>query len=92
MSTATNLYPRLIVADADAAIDFYRHALGASLLERFVDREGRVVHAALDIGGSILSVAQSVPEWGLLDPLTLGSIAARLTESQSLGILLAVRV
>ena len=48
--------PRLALADADAAIDFYRRALGAELVERVTDPDGRVVHAELRIGTSKVSV------------------------------------
>jgi PhnB protein len=64
----TTLHPRLIVADPNAAIAFYEAALGANLIEHFVDKEGRVVHAALSLGDGHFSLAQSVPEWGMFDP------------------------
>lgn len=66
------LYPRLIVSDVDQTIGSLARALGAQLIERFVDREGRVVHAAVRLGDGIISLAQSVPDWGLHDPLSLG--------------------
>ncbi|MEJ3657332.1 VOC family protein [Actinomycetes bacterium KLBMP 9759] len=44
------LYPRLVVEGADAAIDFYGAAFGAELLERFADDDGRVLHAMLALG------------------------------------------
>jgi uncharacterized glyoxalase superfamily protein PhnB len=34
------------------------------------------VHAALRLGDDIVSFAQSVPEWGLLDPRALGGSAS----------------
>lgn len=71
-----NLYPRLIVAEPDAAIAAYANVFGATLIERFTDPQGRVVHAALQIGGDIFSIAQSVREWGLLDPHMLGGSAS----------------
>ena len=70
------LYPRLIVADVDAAIETYRRALGAVLIERFVDGSGRIVHAAMHIGDGLFSLAQSVTDWGLIDPHTLGGSAS----------------
>ncbi len=72
MPTHTNLYPRLIVANPDDALEFYGRVLGAELIERFVDQEDRVVHAAFSIGQAVLSMAQSVKAWGLLDPISLG--------------------
>lgn len=72
MPTHTNLYPRLIVSEPDVALEFYRQVLGAVLIERFVDDQERVVHAAFSIGQAVVSLAQAVAEWGLNDPLTLG--------------------
>ena len=72
MPTHTNLYPRLIVAEPDRTLAFYRKVLGAELIERFVDNDERVVHAAFSVGQAVLSMAQSVKDWGLLDPLSLG--------------------
>ncbi len=72
MPTHTNLYPRLIVAEPDNTLEFYRKVLGAVLIERFVDQEKRMVHAAFSIGEAVLSMAQSVKAWGLHDPTSLG--------------------
>jgi PhnB protein len=72
----TTLHPRLIVADPNAAIVSYEQALSATLFERFVDGEGRVVHAAMAVGDGTFSLAQTVPEWGLFDPVTLGGTAS----------------
>lgn len=52
------MYPRLVVHDADAAIDFYRAAFGAELVERYTDGSGAVVHALLRAGGA---------EWAVKD-------------------------
>lgn len=72
----SSLHPRLIVADVDSAVEIYVHAFDAEPVERFVDQQGRVVHAAVSIRGSIVSLAQSVREWGLLDPKMLGGSAS----------------
>lgn len=72
MTTHTGLYPRLIVSRPDEALDFYSKAMNASVIERFVDDQNRVVHAAFSIGNAVLSLAQSEPDWGLIDPMSLG--------------------
>ena len=72
MTIHTNLYPRLIVAAPDAALAFYERTLDAEIVERYVDQQGRVVHAAFSVCDAIISVAQSISEWGLNDPLHLG--------------------
>lgn len=50
MTEIHELYPRLVVARADAAIAFYTAALGAELVERYTGPDGRVVHALLAAG------------------------------------------
>src|SRR5215468_11675736 len=72
MTIHTNLSPRLIVAEPDKALDFYQRTLDAEIIERFTDEKQRVVHAAFSVADAVVSVAQSVPEWGLNDPLRLG--------------------
>jgi len=71
MSMYAALHPRLVVADPDQALEYYRQALDAKIIERFTDNRGRVVHAAFSVCDSFVSIAQSVPDWGLLDPLSL---------------------
>ncbi len=71
MTTQTDLHPRLVVADPQRALDYYQQAFGASIIERFTDDQNRIVHAAISIGNAIFSLTQSVPEWGLPDPLSL---------------------
>jgi uncharacterized glyoxalase superfamily protein PhnB len=54
--TVTRLYARLVVPDAPRAIDFYRAALGAEEIERYTGPDGRIVHALLRLGGSVVAV------------------------------------
>lgn len=69
---ATMLTPRLVVRGADAAIDFYRRAFAAELIERFVDDEDRVVHAALSIDGAIIALTEERRDWNNDSPASLG--------------------
>lgn len=50
--------PYLIVGDADAAIDFYRRVFDAELVERHATPAGRVGHAKLRIGESIVELGE----------------------------------
>lgn len=69
----SNLTPRLIVADVDAAISFLKTAMGAELVERYADdARGLVVHAAVRIGDMTVSFAQEKRDWGNLAPGSLG--------------------
>jgi PhnB protein len=70
--------PRLVVSDGGAAIDFYRAAFGAQELgERFTDPDGRVIHAEVRIGDSVVMITQ---EGGGADavqsPDALGAVSA----------------
>ncbi len=44
------LYPRLVVEGADAALDFYTAAFGGEVTDRHTDTEGRIVHAMVSAG------------------------------------------
>lgn len=52
----TDLYPRLVLAGADAALAFYSAAFDATVTERFTDAQGRVVHAMVDVDGCRFAV------------------------------------
>ena len=56
MTEIEQLYPRLVVDGADAAIAFYSRAFGAELVERYTDPEGHVVHALLRAGAATWAV------------------------------------
>ncbi len=54
--TTISLYPRLVVAGAAAAIDFYVRTLDAKETERYTTPDGKIVHAQLTVGGSTLTL------------------------------------
>lgn len=56
--------PQLAVSDADAAIAFYRQVFGARELVRNHHESGRVVHAELVIGDSLLLVHDDFSDLG----------------------------
>jgi uncharacterized glyoxalase superfamily protein PhnB len=56
MTRIEQLYPRLPVRGADAAIAFYRDAFGADLVERYATPTGEVVHALLRAGDVVWAV------------------------------------
>ena len=67
------LTPRLIVKNAAAALDWYVLAMEAEELERWaMPSSGKIVHAAIQIRGSVLSVIDDAPEWGNHAPSELG--------------------
>lgn len=64
--------PYIIVKGADRAIEFYRQALGAETRERLEDKQGRVVHAELVFGDSVVMIAEEIPQMNIRGPETLG--------------------
>jgi PhnB protein len=64
--------PYLIVRSADRAIDFYKRAFGARELMRMTGAAGKVMHAELKIGDSIVFLADEFPERGHRSPESLG--------------------
>jgi PhnB protein len=68
----SEIQPRLVIERVDDAIAFYRATFGAEPIERYVDASGVVVHAAIRIGTSIVTMAEEVKAWKLLGPSAIG--------------------
>jgi uncharacterized glyoxalase superfamily protein PhnB len=66
------LTPHLTVRDADKALEFYRNALGAEVLHVARMPNGKVMHAGLRIGDSMLMLNEEAAEYGALSPLSTG--------------------
>jgi PhnB protein len=66
------LTPYLIVDGAGAAIDFYRSVLGARERMRMPMPNGRVGHAELELGDSLLMLADENPDMGIRGPASIG--------------------
>jgi len=60
--------PYLIVKDAARALEFYARVFGAVELERFTTPDGRIGHAEIRIGDSVLMFADEFPEEGCRAP------------------------
>jgi PhnB protein len=67
-----NVTPNVIVAGADRAIDFYKKAFGAEELMRFAGPDGRIMHAEIKIGDSIVMLADEMPDYGSRGPKSFG--------------------
>jgi PhnB protein len=72
------LTPHLIVRDAARAIAFYEKAFGAQLLHKMLTPDGKVMHASLKVGDSMLMLNDEFPEWGALSPLSGGGAGVTL--------------
>ena len=55
--------PVLMVNDAAKLIDFLKKAFGAREKERFTDPTGRIVHAEVTLGDSIVQLSDAMGEW-----------------------------
>ena len=63
------LTPHLTVRNAPEALEFYKRALGAEVLHVASMPNGKVMHASLRIGDSMLMLNDEMPEYGALSPL-----------------------
>lgn len=70
--------PYLVVAGSAAAIDFYRQAFGATELMRFPGPDGKVAHAEIRVGDSVIMLADEAPDWGAFGPKTVGGTPVTL--------------
>jgi PhnB protein len=73
-----SLTPYLIVEGAVAAIDFYKKAFGAKELFSMPCGGGKLGHAEIQIGNSILMLADAMPEMGYRGPPSLGGTPVSL--------------
>jgi PhnB protein len=64
--------PYLIVNGAARALDFYRQALGATELMRLKSPDGKVGHAEMRVGDSVVMLADEHPEHGAHGPGKFG--------------------
>ncbi|MBP7336588.1 VOC family protein [Niveispirillum sp.] len=79
MSSITGVVPYFTVKNADAAIDFYRRAFGAVEIFRMTDpMDGRIGHAELRLGDSMVMLSDEYPDFGALSPDTIGGTPVTL--------------
>jgi len=68
----------ICVADASAAIDFYREAFGAKELWRLVEPGGKIGHAEVQIGNTSFMLSDEYPDYGTVSPETIGGSSVKL--------------
>jgi PhnB protein len=66
------LTPFLTVRDASRAIEFYKDAFGATERGIMKDPTGKVMHAELKIGDSIIMLSDEFPDFNCLSPQSVG--------------------
>ena len=76
-------YPRvstaLAVDGAADAIEFYRAVFGATERMRIPAPEGKIGHAELEIGDSLVMVSDEYPEMGYVGPKKIGGTAVTIS-------------
>jgi len=76
-------YPRvsayITVDGAAAAIDFYKSVLGATERGRMPGPDGRIGHAELTMGDSLIMLSDAFPDMGIRDPKDIGGTPVTLS-------------
>jgi PhnB protein len=67
-----SITPYLVVKDASRAIDYYKRAFGAKEISRMDGPNGKIVHAEIKIGDSMLMLMDEMPGSGSRSPQSLG--------------------
>lgn len=70
--------PYLVVRDAAGAIDFYKKAFGAEELFRLEGLPGKIGHAEIKIGDSIIMLSDEMPGGDCRSPQSLGGTAVNI--------------
>jgi PhnB protein len=73
-----SLTPYLIVTDGARAIEFYKKAFGATEAMRFPAPGGKIGHAELRIGDSLVMLADEHPDMGCRGPEAYGGTPVSL--------------
>jgi PhnB protein len=64
--------PHLVCAGAADAIEFYKKAFGAVEMCRMPMPDGKIMHAAITIGDSMIMLVDEMPDWNCLGGNALG--------------------
>ena len=72
------LSPYLCIDGAARAIEFYTEVLGATEKMRMPGPDGKIGHAELALGESVIMLADEHPDIGFLSPLRIGGTAVTL--------------
>jgi PhnB protein len=64
--------PYLAIKNAASALDFYKTAFGATETYKLIIPDGRVGHAEIRLGDSLIMLSDEFPEFGGKAPESLG--------------------
>jgi len=70
--------PAIIVRGAAEAIEFYKRAFGAEEVSRMTGPDGKVAHAEIRIGDSVVMLGDENPQWGTFSPLSTNGVPGSL--------------
>jgi len=70
--------PALTIAGCGKAIEFYKKAFNAKELMRMPMPDGRVAHAEIKIGNSIIMMSDEWPDMGALSPKSIGGTGSSI--------------
>lgn len=70
--------PSLTVRNAAEAIEFYKKALGAQQIVRMDGPDGKVMHAEIKIGDSMIFLGEETPNMGNKSPQSVGAATGGL--------------
>jgi len=73
-----SLTPYIVVKDAARAIEFYKRAFGVSVVARMDGPNGKIMHAELKIGDSMMMLSDEMPGSGARSPQTLGGSSVNI--------------
>jgi PhnB protein len=68
----------LTIKGAAEALEFYQKAFGAVEQYRIAGEGGKIMHAEMKIGDTIVMLSDEFPEWGSLGPKTIGGASGSL--------------
>ena len=74
----TSVTPYLTIQGAAKAIDFYKKAFGAEEVMRMNLPDGKVAHAEVRIGGSVVMLHDEAPDWKAFSPTTVGDTSVSI--------------
>jgi PhnB protein len=64
--------PYMVVNNCERALEFYKNSFGASEIMRMPGPDGKIMHAEIKIGDSIIMLADEFPERGARSPVSFG--------------------
>lgn len=70
--------PYLTIKNAARALDFYKKAFGAQEVARMDAPDGKVAHAEIKVGDSMIMIAEEMPGSGNRSPESLGGTTASI--------------